>query len=114
MRSKLLERELVNPEEVYALAEVLERSRRETQQFDQTKIQKTGMAESQKETEVGPVASKEVYAAKGGKKSSKLGIGKASFGGLANREMMCYRSRGWGHMKAHCPYSLGGGGGEKN
>ena len=37
------------------------------------------MAESQKETEVDPAVPKEVNAAKGGKKSSKRGIGKTSF-----------------------------------
>ena len=64
MRHKILERELTDPEEVYSLADVLERSQRETQQFDNVRIQKTGMAETQLEAEEDPNTPKEVNAAK--------------------------------------------------
>ena len=101
MRSKLLERELVEPAEVYALAEILERSKIETQQFDITKTLKAGVAENQKETEV--------HAAKGKKKTSNWG-GTTSFGGPANLQMRCYGCGGMGHMRANCTKPRGGGG----
>ena len=86
MRAKLLERELVEPVDVYNLAEILERAKLETQQFDSTtKTIKMAVAENQVES----------LAAKGKSK------GTTAFGGFTP-QMQCYNCGDRGHYRSQC------------
>ena len=50
MRSKFLEKELLVAEDVYKMAEVIERSHKETLQFENIRFHKPGMGETQTES----------------------------------------------------------------
>ena len=123
MRSKILEKELLVAEDVYQMAEVIERSHKETLQFENIRFQKPGMGEIQAESkeelslqEGTNTQHKEANAVRSkpknfrGNRGSFQLSGMYAYRGLGNRRRTCFSCGEYGHFVATCPYSSGGAG----